>query len=267
MVLRQVKHERDRKSLDQVRGHAACKPAEPHLQLETIFKEGSSLIKNPTLHVKWREELLSCFFYSLCLKKKKKKKSSTFQWKVPEPGLEPSKGVPPTVGSLTSSQQAPGLGRSPTRRGGVAAQGLVKISQEWAQPGVHPLFAQSGTSGPEGGHQCGMRRKEDPPPALSGTGWLPGEAKAGFAGSQGHGLLSDQWAGRTSPGVAPAAVSGHARSSQQLKTPSHSGTWLRADLHPTCADSTSANSVHGRVVPTKGQGPSPSGDSSRQAPN
>ena len=73
MVLRQVKHERDRKSLDQVRGHAACKPAEPHLQLETIFKEGSSLIKNPTLHVKWREGLLSCFFYSLCLKKKKKK--------------------------------------------------------------------------------------------------------------------------------------------------------------------------------------------------
>ena len=90
-----------------------------------------------------------------------------------------------------------------------------------------------------------MRRKEDPPPALPGTGWLPVEAKAGFAGLQGHGLLSHQWAGRTSPGVPPAAVSGHACSSQQLKTPSHSGTCLRADLHPTCADSTSANSVHG----------------------
>lgn len=162
------------------------------MQLETIFKEASSPIKNPALRVKWREGLLSCCFSSLCLKNLK---SCIFQWKVPEPGLEPFKCVSPTVGSLTSSQQAPGLGRSPTRRG----EQPPRVSSRSARAGhgqvSPPLFIHSGTPGAEGDHQCGTRRKEDPPSPLSGTGWLLAEVKAGFARLQGHGLLSDQWAG------------------------------------------------------------------------
>lgn len=129
---------RDRKSLDQVCTHAACRPAEPHLQLGTIFKEAPSLIKNPTLRVKRRKGLLSCFFSSLCLKKK----SSIFQWKVPEPGLEPTKGVPPTAGSLTSSQQAPGLGQSPTRRG----EQLPRVSSRSARTGHSQVSTLSSLS-------------------------------------------------------------------------------------------------------------------------
>lgn len=193
---------RDRKSLDQVCTHTACRPAEPHLQLGTIFKEAPSLIKNPTLRVKRRKGLLSCFFSSLCLKKKKLYFSmeSSRTWS----GANERSATHSGESDLLPT--SPRAGAIPNKARGAAAQGLIKIGQDWAQPGVHPLFAQSGTSGAEGGHQCGMRRKEDPPPARSGTGWLPVEAKAGSARLQGHRLLSDQWAGKTSPGVAPAAV-------------------------------------------------------------
>ena len=125
---------RDRKSLDQVCTHAACRPAEPHLQLGTIFKEAPSLIKNPTLRVKRRKGLLSCFFSSLCLKKKKLYFSmeSSRTWS----------GVPPTAGNLTSSQQAPGLGQSPTRRG----EQLPRVSSRSARTGHSQVSTLSSLS-------------------------------------------------------------------------------------------------------------------------
>lgn len=97
-------------------------------------------------------------------------------------------------------------------------------------------------------------KKGRPTPARSRHRLAAVEAKAQALQGSRVTDCSDQWAGKTGPGVAP---SGGLRTSQQLKTPSHSGTCLRADLHPTCANSTFANSVHGRVVPTKGQGPAP----------
>lgn len=80
--------------------------------------------------------------------------------------------------------------------------------------------------------------------------------------------VRDQWAGRTSPGVATLVVSGRTCTSQQLKTPGCSVTCLRTDLYPTCADSSSfASSAHHQGVPAKCQGPDPSGDSPRGAPS
>ena len=87
---------------------------------------------------------------------------------------------------------SPRAGAIPNKVRGAAAPGSRQDQPGLGTARCPPLFAHSGTPGAEGGHQCGTRRKEDPPSPLSGTGWLLAGVKAGFARLQGHGLLSDQ---------------------------------------------------------------------------
>ena len=138
MVSRQVKHER-RKELRpssharSLQARGATLAAGNHLQRGSFTDQKPN---TPCQMEKGTSQLL--LFFSLL----KKKKSSIFQWKVPEPGLEPTKGVPPTVGSLTSSQQAPGLGQSPTRRG----EQLPRVSSRSARTGHSQVSTLSSLS-------------------------------------------------------------------------------------------------------------------------
>lgn len=201
MVSRQAKHERQKELRPSLHARSlqacgATLAAGNHLQRGSFTDQKPN---TPCQTEKGTSQLL--LFFSLL-----KKKKLYFSMESSRTWSGANERSATHSGESDLLPTSPRAGAIPNKARGAAAQGLIKIGQDWAQPGVHPLFAQSGTSGAEGGHQCGMRRKEDPPPARSGTGWLPVEAKAGSARLQGHGLLSDQWARKTSPGVAPAAV-------------------------------------------------------------